>query len=134
MPTKELDTDKIDEAGLALLSLGRHDGDRAWMSFDWDAMARLHQKGYITDPVSKARSVTFTEAGAREQSDSSNSCSADPPTNRYGNPRPCVQPETGFWIFSLRTLLSRQTNPSITGILRSPSELSHRVTHRNRHR
>ena len=29
-----LDTDRIDDAVLALLLLGLHDGDRAWKSFD----------------------------------------------------------------------------------------------------
>jgi hypothetical protein len=62
----ELDTDKIDQAVLALLALGRHEGCRAWKSFDWVVMGRLHQKGYITDPVGKAKSVLFTEDGARE--------------------------------------------------------------------
>jgi hypothetical protein len=33
----ELDTDKIDQAVLALLSLGRHEGYRVWKSFDWAA-------------------------------------------------------------------------------------------------
>jgi hypothetical protein len=61
-----LDTNRIDEAVLALLSLGRHEGYRAWKSFDWEALERLHQKGYITDPVGKAKSVLFTEEGARE--------------------------------------------------------------------
>jgi hypothetical protein len=61
-----LDTDKIDQAVLALLSLGRHDGYRAWKSFDWEVLGRLHQKGYISDPVNKAKSVLFTEEGARE--------------------------------------------------------------------
>jgi len=62
----KLDTDRIDEAVLALLSLGLHEGNRAWKSFDWDSMARLHEKGYITDPVGKAKSVTFSEEGLRE--------------------------------------------------------------------
>ena len=62
----ELDTDKIDEVVLALLALGRHDGYRAWKSFDWESMGRLHEKGYITGPVGKAKSVIFTEDGARE--------------------------------------------------------------------
>ena len=62
----ELDVDKIDQAVLALLALGRHDGYRAWKSFDWEAMGRLHEKGYIIDPVGKAKSVLFTEEGARE--------------------------------------------------------------------
>lgn len=62
----KLDIDRIDEVVLALLCLGLHDGARAWKSFDWDAMGRLHQKGFITDPVGKAKSVTFTESGLRE--------------------------------------------------------------------
>ena len=59
----ELDPKKIDNATLALLSLGLHDGVRAWKGFDWDAMDRLFQDGYITDPRSKAKSVVFTEEG-----------------------------------------------------------------------
>jgi hypothetical protein len=62
----KLNTDKIDDTVLALLYLGLHDGDRAWKSFDWDTMARLHQKGFISDPVGKAKSVEFTEQGLRE--------------------------------------------------------------------
>lgn len=62
----KLNTNRIDEAVLALLYLGLHDHVRAWKSFDWDAMSRLHEKGYITDPVSKAKSVTFTEQGLHE--------------------------------------------------------------------
>jgi len=58
-----LDTERIDEAVLALLLLGLHDGQRAWKSFDWDAMGRLHEKGLISDPVGKAKSVMFTEEG-----------------------------------------------------------------------
>lgn len=61
-----LDLDKIDRAVLALLSLGLHDGYRAWKGFDWDALARLHAKGYISDPVGKAKSVVFTEEGLAE--------------------------------------------------------------------
>src|SRR5437879_6468473 len=59
----ELDTSKIDEAVLALLYLGLHDGARAWKGFDWEAMNRLHEQGYITDPRGKAKSVVFTEEG-----------------------------------------------------------------------
>jgi len=55
----EYDTDKFDEAVLALLYLGRHEvnqfGCRCWKSFDWDAMDRLHERGLISDPKSKAR-------------------------------------------------------------------------------
>jgi hypothetical protein len=61
-----IDTEKVDEAVLALLHLGRHNADRAWKSFDWDVLGRLHEKGYISDPVGKAKSVRFTEEGMRE--------------------------------------------------------------------
>ena len=56
-------SDRIDDTVLALLLLGLHDGARAWKSFDWDAMDRLHTKGLIHDPVGKAKSVVFTPEG-----------------------------------------------------------------------
>jgi hypothetical protein len=61
-----LDTDKIDRAVLALLYLGLHDIARAWKGFDWEAMNRLHEKGFISDPRGKAKSVAFTESGLVE--------------------------------------------------------------------
>ena len=36
---------------------------RAWKSFDWDAMDRLYEKGFISDPKSKAKSVAMTDEG-----------------------------------------------------------------------
>lgn len=62
----EIDTDRIDQTVLALFHLGLHDRTRAWKSFDWDTMARLHQKGYISDPKGQAKSVVFTADGLRE--------------------------------------------------------------------
>jgi hypothetical protein len=62
----EINTDKIDEVVMALLYLnfhGDHGPVRAWKSFDWDAMDRLHKKGFISDPKSKAKSVLVTEEG-----------------------------------------------------------------------
>jgi len=53
----DIDRDHIDEAILALLFLGRHDGMRTWKSFDWAATERLHTKRLISDPVGKAKSV-----------------------------------------------------------------------------
>jgi hypothetical protein len=50
----ELETEKIDQAVLALMYLTLHDGRRAWKSFDWEATDRLHQKGLIENPVNKA--------------------------------------------------------------------------------
>jgi len=75
----ELDTSKIDDAVLALLYLGLHDGARAWKGFDWEAMNRLHEQGYITDPRGKAKSVVFTEEGLEWASNFLRSCSASRP-------------------------------------------------------
>ena len=64
----EFDKDKVDEAALALLYLTTFNdgyGLRAWKGMDWGAMDRLHKKGYIGNPKSKAKSVTLTEEGAR---------------------------------------------------------------------
>ena len=61
-----LDSDRIDEAVLALLYLGLHSGTRAWKGFDWDAMNRLHEKRFISDPRGKAKSVVFSEEGLAE--------------------------------------------------------------------
>jgi hypothetical protein len=66
MGNMTLDNDKIDEAVLALLLLGRHDDVRAWKGFDWNALSRLHEKGFISDPRGKAKSVVFTEEGLIE--------------------------------------------------------------------
>jgi hypothetical protein len=59
----KLNDDRIDDAVPALLLLGLHEGDRAWKSFDWDAMGRLHARGFISNPVGKATSVAFTPQG-----------------------------------------------------------------------
>jgi hypothetical protein len=59
----DLDTDKLAEAALAILSLTLHDGGRVWKGLDWELMGLLHDKGWIVDPVSKAKSVVLTEEG-----------------------------------------------------------------------
>ena len=52
----EYDKDKVDEMVLALQYLTTHDqGTRAWKGLDWDAMDRLHDKGDIGNPKSKAK-------------------------------------------------------------------------------
>jgi len=65
----EIDEDRVDDAVLALLSLGLHDEVRAWKGFDWDAMDRLYQKGMISNPRGKAKSVVFTEEGLRRSNE-----------------------------------------------------------------
>jgi hypothetical protein len=64
----DLDEDRVDAVALAVLLLTAHQqgkGEpwRVWKGIDWDAADRLHEKGYIADPKSKAKSVVVTEAG-----------------------------------------------------------------------
>jgi hypothetical protein len=60
------DEDKVNEAALALLYLNLFEdrwGARAWKSMPREAMDRLHEKGLIGDPKSKAKSVVLSEEG-----------------------------------------------------------------------
>ncbi|MDR6495641.1 hypothetical protein J2797_005565 [Paraburkholderia terricola] len=62
----DIDTGAVDEVVLALLYLNLCDQNRAWKSFDWEAMNRLHESGFIHNPVSRAKSVVLTEEGLHE--------------------------------------------------------------------
>ena len=68
MERRRIDTDLIDEAVLGLMYLNLH-GDkfetRAWRSFDWDSLGRLHAQDLILDPVGKAKSVVLTDEGLK---------------------------------------------------------------------
>ena len=60
--------DKLDEVVMGLLWLTMfedHGTTRAWKGHDWDVMHRLFEKGWITDPKSKAKSVMVTEEGKK---------------------------------------------------------------------
>jgi Domain of unknown function (DUF6429) len=61
------DERKVDDVVLSLLHLNafkdRH-GWRAWKGFDWDALDRLHERGLIGNPKSKAKSVVLSDEGA----------------------------------------------------------------------
>jgi hypothetical protein len=48
---------------LYLNVFGHHGQVRAWKTFDWDALDRLHELGLIGDPKSKAKSVPLTAEG-----------------------------------------------------------------------
>jgi len=67
------DKNKVDECTLALLYLVMHNEDeygaRAWKGFDWDTINRLHDKGYIGNPVGKAKSVFVTPEGSEKAKD-----------------------------------------------------------------
>ncbi len=61
----DYDKDKVDEMTLALLYLVMS-GGRAWKGFDWETMNRLHEKGWITNPRCRAKSVGVTEEGEKK--------------------------------------------------------------------
>ncbi len=67
----EYDKDKIDDCTLALLHLVMCDrekgrGGRAWKGFDWDTMDRLHDKGLISNPKGKAKSIALSEEACKK--------------------------------------------------------------------
>jgi hypothetical protein len=58
---------KLEETVLALLYLNSfHEGSgrRAWKGFPWTVMDALHEKGYISNPATKNKSVWLSEKGA----------------------------------------------------------------------
>jgi hypothetical protein len=64
----DVNEEKIDEMVLALLYLTTFvdkPGLRAWKGYDWETLNRLHEKDYISNPATKAKSVVLTEAGAQ---------------------------------------------------------------------
>ena len=64
----DYDKDKVDDLVLALLYLttSRNEyGVRAWKGLDWETLARLYQKGYISDPQDKKPTVELSEEGAQ---------------------------------------------------------------------
>ena len=65
----DIDAEKLEQAVLALLYLnsfeGKSGGKRAWKGFPRSVLDRLHEKGYISDPATKNKSVWLSEEGAR---------------------------------------------------------------------
>jgi hypothetical protein len=71
VPIMEFDEEKVDEYTLALLYLVTWErkegyGARAWKGFDWEMMNHLFDKGYISNPKSKAKSIVMTEDGYKK--------------------------------------------------------------------
>lgn len=65
---QKINLEKLDETVLALLHLTSFrdgNGVRAWKGHDWDVMNRLCEKGFISDPVSKSKSVCLSDKGAK---------------------------------------------------------------------
>lgn len=59
----EYDEKLIEDAVLALLTAFSFDGGRAWKGFDFEVMNRLHEQGFIDDPVNRNKSVWVTPEG-----------------------------------------------------------------------
>jgi uncharacterized protein DUF6429 len=64
----DVDGEKLEQVVLALLYLNsfqKGEGKRAWKSLPWSVLNALHEKGYISDPASKGKSVCLTDIGAK---------------------------------------------------------------------
>lgn len=63
----DVDGEKLEQVVLALFQMNLSDdsGRRAWKSFPWSVLDLLHEKGYISDPATKAKSIVLSEEGAR---------------------------------------------------------------------
>ena len=62
----DIDGEKLEQVVLALFQMNLSDdtGRRAWKSLPWSVMDSLHEKGYISDPATKAKSVWLSEEEA----------------------------------------------------------------------
>ena len=49
----DIDPDKVDQAVLALLSLGPHEGYRTWKALDWEIMGSAVPEGLHHGPSRK---------------------------------------------------------------------------------
>ncbi len=59
----EYDDKLIEEAMLALLVAFSFENGNAWKGFDFETMNRLHEHGFISDPVNKNKSIWLTAEG-----------------------------------------------------------------------
>ena len=59
----EYDDKLMEDAVLALLAALSSDDGNAWKGFDFEIMNRLHEQGYISNPVNRNKSVWLTEEG-----------------------------------------------------------------------
>ena len=63
------DAEKTAEIAIGLLYLTIHGPEMApsaWKGIDWDVMGLLHDKGWISNPAGKAKSVVLTDVGLRK--------------------------------------------------------------------
>ncbi|MDP9536773.1 DUF6429 family protein [Pseudomonas protegens] len=59
----EYDDKLIEDAVLALLAAYSSDQGNAWKGFDFQIMNRLHEQGFISDPVNTNKSIWLTAQG-----------------------------------------------------------------------
>ncbi|CAH0650308.1 MULTISPECIES: DUF6429 family protein [Pseudomonas] len=59
----EYDEKLIEDAVLALLAAYSSDKGNAWKGFDFEIMNRLHERGFISNPVNKNKSIWLTVEG-----------------------------------------------------------------------
>jgi len=63
---KDADKEKLTQTALVILWLGAHRDQlvtRVWKQMDWDLTDLLFEKGWISDPKTKAQSVVLTDEG-----------------------------------------------------------------------
>lgn len=53
----------IEDAVLALLAAYSSDNGNAWKGYDFEIMNRLHEQGFISDPVNRNKSIWLTTEG-----------------------------------------------------------------------
>lgn len=59
----DYDDKLIEEAVLALLVTFSFDNGNSWKGFDFEIMNRLHEHGFIRNPVDKSKSIWLTAEG-----------------------------------------------------------------------
>ena len=57
------DENLIEEAVLALLVTFSSDNGNTWKGYDFEITNRLHEHGFIRDPVNKSKSIWLTPEG-----------------------------------------------------------------------
>ncbi len=66
--SKAVDWTKVEEMTLALMHLTTFEREgtwRSWKGHDWGVLDRLRERGCISGPPSKAKSVLLTDEGRR---------------------------------------------------------------------
>jgi hypothetical protein len=64
-----VDWARVEDYALALMHLttfpDKVNGYRSWKGLDWHVLDRLHQRGWISNPATKAKSVVVSQEGQK---------------------------------------------------------------------